>query len=151
MATVFVLSCLSDSGGHHPGMAARECEDTEAMVRPSPTVALHRLSLGHCCQAAELVPLSLADPSTVLPSRAQSSRRRRGYLFYKRFYLFLELGEGRQKERERNISVWLPLAHPLPGWGDLARNPGMCPDRELNQRPLSSQASTESTEPHQLG
>ena len=28
-------------------------------------------------------------------------------------YLFLERGEGREKERERNINVWLPLAHPL--------------------------------------
>ena len=29
-------------------------------------------------------------------------------------YVFLERGEGREKERERNIS-WLPLAHPQPG------------------------------------
>ena len=28
-------------------------------------------------------------------------------------YLFLERGEGREKERERNINVWLPLARPL--------------------------------------
>ena len=27
--------------------------------------------------------------------------------------LFLERGEGRDKERERNIYVWLPLTHPL--------------------------------------
>ena len=27
-------------------------------------------------------------------------------------YLFLENGEGREKERERNINVWLPFAHP---------------------------------------
>ena len=38
------------------------------------------------------------------------------YLFFKYFiYLLLETGEGREKERERNISVWLPLAHPLLG------------------------------------
>ena len=30
-------------------------------------------------------------------------------------YLFLEKGEVREKERERNISVWLLLAHPLLG------------------------------------
>ena len=30
-------------------------------------------------------------------------------------YLFLERGEGREEERERNINVWLPLTHPLPG------------------------------------
>ena len=37
-------------------------------------------------------------------------------LFFKDFiYLFLERGEGREKERERNINVWLPLARPLLG------------------------------------
>ena len=30
-------------------------------------------------------------------------------------YLFLERGEGKEKEKERNIGVWLPLAHPLLG------------------------------------
>ena len=30
-------------------------------------------------------------------------------------YLFLERGEGREKERERNISVWLPLTRPPMG------------------------------------
>ena len=32
----------------------------------------------------------------------------------KKDYLFssLERGEGREKERERNINVWLPLAYP---------------------------------------
>ena len=37
-------------------------------------------------------------------------------LLFKDFiYLFLERGEGREKERERNINVWLPLAFPLLG------------------------------------
>ena len=36
-------------------------------------------------------------------------------------YLFLEEG------REGNIKVWLPLE--LPMLGNLACNPGMCPDR----------------------
>ena len=27
------------------------------------------------------------------------------------FYLFLDRGEKRKKERERNINVWLPLMH----------------------------------------
>ena len=34
---------------------------------------------------------------------------------FKRFYLFLDRGERWEKERERNINVWLPLAHPLLG------------------------------------
>ena len=33
----------------------------------------------------------------------------------KRFYLFLERGEGKEKEWERNINVWLPLTRPAPG------------------------------------
>ena len=38
------------------------------------------------------------------------------YIFFRDFiYLFLERGERREKERERNISVWLPLVHPLLG------------------------------------
>ena len=35
--------------------------------------------------------------------------------------------------------------------GDLAGNPGMCPNQESNQRYFGSQAGTQSTEPHQLG
>ena len=45
-------------------------------------------------------------------------------------FLFLERGEGREKERERNDDVWFPLAHPPTG--DPARNPGMCSDWESN-------------------
>ena len=37
------------------------------------------------------------------------------YIFFKRFYLFIFRGEVREKERDRNISVWLPLTCPLPG------------------------------------
>ena len=37
------------------------------------------------------------------------------WLTFFRKILFLERGEGREKERERNINVWLPLAHPLLG------------------------------------
>ena len=36
----------------------------------------------------------------------------------------------REKERERNINVWLSLGSPTV---DLAYNPGMCPDWDLNQ------------------
>ena len=50
------------------------------------------------------------------------------YHFFKRLCLS-ERRKGREKERERNINVWLPLTSPK--WG-LARNPGMCPDWELN-------------------
>ena len=51
--------------------------------------------------------------------------------FFKRFfYILLDRGERKEKERERNINVWLYLMFPT---GDLAHNPGMCPDWESNQ------------------
>ena len=38
------------------------------------------------------------------------------YGFFKDFiYLFLDRGEGREKEREINVKVWLLLMHPLLG------------------------------------
>ena len=43
----------------------------------------------------------------------------------------------------------LPLARPQPG--DLARNPGMCPDWESNRQPFGLQTGTQSTKPHQPG
>ena len=49
-------------------------------------------------------------------------------------YLFLERGEGREKEWERNINVWLPPM--CPPTGDPAHNTGMCPDWESNQQPF---------------
>ena len=51
-------------------------------------------------------------------------------------YLFLERGEGREKDRERNTDVrevYRLVASRAPPTGDLAHNPGMCPDRALNQ------------------
>ena len=45
--------------------------------------------------------------------------------FLKRFYLFLERGEGKEKERERSINVWLPLA--FPPTRDLAPEPRHVP------------------------
>ena len=69
--------------------------------------------------------------------------------FLKIFYLILDRGEGREKERERNINGWLPLN--VTSTGDLACNPGMCSDWESNQRPFGSQADTQSTEPYQPG
>ena len=55
------------------------------------------------------------------------------------FYLFLERGKRRKKERERNIHAWekhLLVASRMPLPGDLAHNPGMCPDQEPNRWPL---------------
>ena len=43
------------------------------------------------------------------------------------------------------------VASHTPPAGDLAGNPGMCPDWESNQRRFDLQDSTQSTEPHQPG
>ena len=69
------------------------------------------------------------------------------------FIYFLERGERRERERKRETSMCkrrLPLAHPQ--WRTWpACNPGTCPDQESNQQSFSSQASTQSTKPHQPG
>ena len=69
-------------------------------------------------------------------------------------YLFLEVGGKREKERERNIDVWKEtsiVASRTPPSGNLAPNPGMCPDPDLNWQPFGLQAGAQSTEPHQPG
>ena len=71
------------------------------------------------------------------------------YFIFKDFiYLFLDRGEGREKEGEKHPCV---VASRAPPTGHLARNPDTCPDWESNQRPFGSQASAQSTEPHQPG
>ena len=47
--------------------------------------------------------------------------------------------------------IYQSVTSNTPPTGDLACNPGMCPDWESNQRPFRSQAGTQSTEPHQPG
>ena len=62
-------------------------------------------------------------------------------------YLCLHRGEGRERGRETSVCgclSWTPT-------GDLACNPGMCPDWESNWRPFGSQAGTQSPEPPQPG
>ena len=75
--------------------------------------------------------------------------------FFKDFiYLLLERREKREREKEKSIIVQeiQPLvAFRMPPARNLARNPGKCPDWESNQPPFSSQAGTQSTEPHQPG
>ena len=64
-------------------------------------------------------------------------------------YLFLEIGEGREKERE--TLMWekymdQSVVSHTPPTADLAHNPGMCPDWERNQRLSGLQAGAQSTE-----
>ena len=53
-----------------------------------------------------------------------------------------------EREGEKHQCVVASQVSPT---GDLAHNPGMCPDWESNQQPFGSQASAKSTEPHQPG
>ena len=71
------------------------------------------------------------------------------FSFFKRLYLFIFRERGREWEREGE-KHW-SAASPTPPPGDLAHNPGMCLDQDLNQQPFGSQASAQSTEPHQPG
>ena len=71
------------------------------------------------------------------------------FLFLKKI-LFIFRERGREGEREGEKHQCVVVSH-APSTGDLACNTGMCPDWELNRQPFGSQASTQSTEPHQLG
>ena len=57
-------------------------------------------------------------------------------------------GKGGEREGEKHQCV---VATHTPPTGELACNPDTCPDWESNQRPFGSQASAQSTEPHQSG
>ena len=66
----------------------------------------------------------------------------------RRFYLFIfRAGEGSRKGEKHQCVV----ASQTPPTGDPARNQGMCPDWELNQRPFGSQACAQCTELCQPG
>ena len=68
------------------------------------------------------------------------------FLFLKDvIYLFLERGEGKEREGEKHQCV---VASCVPPTRDLACNLGMCPAWQLNQRPFGSQVGTQSTEPN---
>ena len=67
------------------------------------------------------------------------------YFLFKRFCLLIFKERGRERERETSMCGCLSYTCT----GDLAHNPGLCPDRELNQQPFVLQASAQSTEPHQ--
>ena len=71
--------------------------------------------------------------------------------FFLRFYLFIFTergGEGKEKEGKKHQCV---VASCTPHAGDLACNPGMCPDWGSNPRPFGSQSRAQSTEPQQPG
>ena len=69
------------------------------------------------------------------------------YIF-KTLFIFRE--RGREEEREEEKYQCVVASHVAPT-GDLARNPGRCPDWESNQQPFGLQAHAQPTELHQPG
>ena len=59
-------------------------------------------------------------------------------LFFKIFYLFIFRERAREGEREGEKHQHEVASHVVPS-GDLAHNPGTCPDWESNQQPFSPQ------------
>ena len=51
--------------------------------------------------------------NTVLLSQHSEQNAISCLFLFLRFYLFLDRREGREKESERNVIVWLPLTHPI--------------------------------------
>ena len=66
------------------------------------------------------------------------------------FYLFIFRQRRREGEREGEKHQCVVASH-MSSPGDLAHNPSMCPDWESDLQPFRSQASTQSTQPHQPG
>ena len=70
------------------------------------------------------------------------------FLFKDFIFIFRQRGREGKREGEKHQYV---VASCVPPTGDLACNPGMCPDWESNRRPFGSQAGSQSTEPPQPG
>ena len=73
------------------------------------------------------------------------------FIFFKILFIYLFIyrgGRGREREGEKNQCV---VSSHVPPSGNLASDPSMCPNWELNWRLFSSQAGTQPTDSHQLG
>ena len=69
-------------------------------------------------------------------------------LFLKIIYLFIFRERGREGERE-GAKQQCVVASYMPPTGDLAHNPGMCPELGIEPETLGLQTGAQSTEPHQ--
>ena len=69
-------------------------------------------------------------------------------IFFLKKILLIFRAKGREGKREGETSMCGCLLYPPTG--DLACNPDTCPDWESSWWPFPSQASAQSTEPHQL-
>ena len=81
-------------------------------------------------------PWSLSDlvisgkPSTDTRQKQKQTNKQLFKSFFKRFYLFIFRQRGREGEREGEKPQCVVASHTPPA-GDLACNPGVCPDWEL--------------------
>ena len=68
-------------------------------------------------QSTDYIGNKLIISGCVKISRKKNEKRvgKQGNFFKNFIYLFLGRREGREKEREKNINVWLPLACPMLG------------------------------------
>ena len=81
---------------------------------------------------------------------SHTSKSLKTFFFFLRFYLFIVRKRGREGERREVKHQCVVASHTLLT-GDLACNPGVCPDWELNRQCLGSQACAQSTKLHQPG
>ena len=114
-------------------------------VRVSYTHVCIFLKREYCLNTRERC-LLLAGPRLI--TRLFSWRSKMFRFLKNTFYLFLENGERREKERERNIHVWLPLTSSLVGIWPTTKV-WTYPNWESNWWPFGSQATAQSTEPYQ--
>ena len=80
--------------------------------------------------------------------KLQPSLRTTSFLKIYIFFIYLFLEKGREGERERNINVWLPLTHPILGSWPTTQACALTGNQTSDS---GSQASIQSTEPHQPG
>ena len=68
------------------------------------------------------------------------------FFFFLDLYFFIFRERGREGEREKEKHQCVVASH-APPTGDLAHNPGTCPDWELNQQSFSSQCFQKAPQP----
>ena len=73
------------------------------------------------------------------------------YFFFLICYFIYIFGERGRKEEGEGEKCQCVVASRALSTGDLACNPGVCPDWELNWQPFGSQAATQSSQPYQPG
>ena len=109
----------------------------------------HYLSPEHCHHAQTIphtFPLRNHFPYP-LPSGTLATTNLKTN-FKKKIYIFLERGEGREKERETSMCGCLSCARPL---GTRPATQACAQTWNRTADPPSSQAGTQSTDPHQPG